>query len=102
MRGHPGYRSGHLSGRASHPGTLEEDDLAAPGQRVGDGRVPVVQGPGEVLQKDEWWGGSPSESTVRVRLETGLDELRRCADGARVPHGDPGLRHVLLLGLPLP
>ena len=30
VRGHPGDRGGHFSGRASHAGTLEQDDLAPP------------------------------------------------------------------------
>jgi hypothetical protein len=77
---HPGDRGGHLSGRASDSGALEQDDLAAAGERVGDGRVPVVQGPGEMLEKDERWGVASAEPAVGVRLEPGLDELGQCRD----------------------
>ena len=85
---------GHLSGRASQAGALEQDDLAAPGERVGDGRVPVVQGPGEVLQEDERRAGASSEPAVGVCLEPGLDELRGCGDGGRVA----GHRRATLAG----
>ena len=35
------------------PGIVEEDDLPPGGQRVDNGRIPIVERPGEMLEKEQ-------------------------------------------------
>jgi len=51
--GHRGERAGHGAGRSADAGVVEQDDLAALGDRVYQGRVPIVEVAAEALEEDQ-------------------------------------------------
>src|SRR5712671_610195 len=99
--GHFGHRLGDLASRASDSRVVEEDDLTSGGERIGDGRVPVVESPGEVLQEEQRSSGAVTEPPVRVAKAVCVEELSgrgRVASGhwARLPLKPP-LTHCVTI-----
>src|SRR3984885_11219170 len=47
---HPCNVFGNLAGRTAKPRTLKKNDFTSYSKRIGDGGVPIVQSPGEVLE----------------------------------------------------
>ena len=58
-------------------GSVASDDFAVRCETVGDGRIPMVHGTGEVLVKDERHAARFAEATISEANAVGLDELRR-------------------------
>src|ERR1700681_5045186 len=50
-------------------------------------RIPIVQGPGEVLKTQERQTISFPKAAIGVLFEVGLDELRGCGSVACICHG---------------
>src|SRR5712671_4618879 len=74
--GHFRHRPGDLASRASDSRVVEEDDLTSGGERIGHGRVPVVESPGEVLEEEQWSARAVSEPPVGVAKAVCVEELR--------------------------
>ena len=53
---HPRHVFGNLAGRTAKTRTFKENYFTSQSERIGYGRVPIVQGPGEVLKTQR---GSP-------------------------------------------
>jgi hypothetical protein len=66
-----------LAGAARNTGVIEEDDLAIPGQAIGDGRIPIIHGPAEMLVEDERRAAGLAETAIGETDSVSLDELRR-------------------------
>jgi hypothetical protein len=71
-----GVRRG--AGGRSDPGIVEEDNLAAAGEPIGERRVVVVEVAHEVLEKDQRDTAPGTEAAVRETDTVRFDELRRC------------------------
>src|SRR5271170_3865223 len=89
---HPCHVFGNLAGRTAKTRTLKKDDFTSYSKRIGDGRVPIVQGPGEVLKTQQWWTITFPKATIGILFEFALDELRRSSSVACVSHGVPSFR----------
>ena len=50
---HPGDRLRDFAGGTSHAGVVEQDDLSSGGERISHRWIPVVEGPGEMLQAEQ-------------------------------------------------
>src|SRR5580700_9345690 len=88
---HP-HGVGNLAGRAAQARTFKENYLASQTERIDYGRVPIVQGPGEVLKTQERQTISFPKATIGVPFEAGLNEFRGCGRVACICHG-----HIFLL-----
>src|SRR5580704_14876398 len=83
---HPLHGVGDLAGRAAQARTFKENYLASQTERIDYGRVPIVQGPGEVLKTQERQTISFPKASIGVLFEVGLDELRGCGSVACICH----------------
>src|SRR5271167_4371909 len=54
VRCHARHVFGNLAGRTAKTRTLEKNDFTSYSKRIGDGGVPIVQSPGEVLETQQW------------------------------------------------
>jgi hypothetical protein len=65
---------GHGPAGGSHPGIVEQDDLAVAGERVADGWVVVIQGAHEVLEEHQRKTFGHPGTAVRRDPETAVRE----------------------------
>src|SRR6267154_5043049 len=84
---HPRHVFGNLAGRAAQTRTFKENYLASQSERIGYGRVPIVQGPGEVLKTQQRQPLSFPKAAIGIFFELRLDELCRCGRVACISHG---------------
>src|SRR5271156_1610978 len=54
VRRHARHVFGNLAGRTAKTRTLKKNEFTAYSKRIGDGGVPIVQSPGEVLETQQW------------------------------------------------
>jgi hypothetical protein len=69
-------------------GVVEQDHLAVTGQAVGHGRVPIVHGPCEVLEKDERNTLILSKTTINETDASSIHQLGSCCLMSVVGHDD--------------
>src|SRR5262245_42394248 len=81
MLGHAGDRVRNLDSGTPETCALEQDDLSASCERVGDGRIPIVECSGEVLHTQEGTSGTRPEAPISIGFIIGLLKLSR---GCRV------------------
>ena len=60
-----------------------------PGQTVGDGRVPMIHGPAEMLVEDQRHAACPAEAAIGEADAVGLDEPRGSGLVSVLGHGKP-------------
>jgi len=78
---HPRYGGRHLARRATEARIVEQDQLAAAGESVGERGVPIVECACEVLEEKQRKAGAVSEAAIRIapapfhfeKLRRGLD-----------------------------
>jgi hypothetical protein len=70
-------RGRHLSRATGDAGIVEQNDLSLLRETIGDRRIPMVHGAGEVHVEDERHATRLAEPAVRKAGAVGLDELRR-------------------------
>src|SRR6202044_145670 len=75
VAGHRLYGVRHGPAGGSHAGVVEQDDLAVGGEGVAEGRVVVIQGAHEVLEKHQRGTSGNTETTVREACPATLHVL---------------------------
>jgi hypothetical protein len=71
---HTRHRRRDLASRPSDTRIIEEDDFPTRRERVRDGRVPVVEGPGEVLKEQQRLAWTMAEATIRITSAVDVEE----------------------------
>src|SRR5262245_21989794 len=73
---HTGHGLRNVTAGSSHACVIEENDFAAIRERIGDGRIPIVQRPREVLQKQQGKARAYAKTTVSIPFVLRIEELR--------------------------
>jgi hypothetical protein len=66
---------GHVSGAAGNACVIEQDHFPAPGQAIGNGRVPIVHSADEMLIEDEGYTAGLTKAAIGKADTVGFDEL---------------------------
>src|SRR5262245_23030981 len=93
MLGHSGDRVRNLASGTPETCALEQNDLSARCERVGDGRIPIIECSCEVLQTQQGTSGTRPEAPISIGFIILLLKLSRGCRVAGILHG----RHDWLL-----
>src|SRR6266705_1608049 len=75
MLRHARHRFRNLTARTPQPRALEQNDLSSRRKWVGNGRVPIVECPGEMLKEQQGEPGAVSKAPICVLSVFGLKEF---------------------------